>query len=216
MNHPLIRQVLQLSRRHRPATQGFTLIEMLLAIAISGILMAGVMRVVVSDTRAGVTFAASQGLRNDLGRITGFLETEIGEGDTVAYSQALTGCSTATGGSATGTSLFTINVPYLSGNTRTLSQIHYYADGTNLMRCGPPICSGTATGSCTTTNAGALNTSGSTTSAIVHRNATLTLANATDTEAVTYSLTLTDPGGTRNVSRTGIESVTKVTLIPTS
>lgn len=203
-------------RHHRRHNHGFTLAELLLAITLGSLVITGALRVLVSDTRSGITFAASQGLRNDFARITGFLETEIGEGETISYGQALTGCTSATGGAPTGSSLFTINVPFLNGNTRTFTTVHFYADGTNLMRCGPPICTGTATGSCTATNAGALNVTGTRLSSIVHRNATLTLVNATDPEAVTYNLALTQPAGTISQTRTNIQSSTKVSFIPTS
>jgi prepilin-type N-terminal cleavage/methylation domain-containing protein len=193
------------SRWASQAAEGFTLTELLISLVLGGVLMAAAASTVVSQIRSGNSMEIAQSLRNDMGRLTTFLDSEIGEGDTISYFVPLTGPD---GCGVGGTSLFTINVPNLggTGTTLTTTPIHYYLSGIGntaaLNRCGPPINAN-----------GSLNFGGTRIATPVSPNTTLTLTNTTDTKAVNFSLTLRDANAANPLARTGLSSKTRVTLI---
>ncbi len=131
---------------------------------------------IVSHIRTTTRQEASQRLRDDFGRLTFLMETEIGEGDALTYG---TTCSS---------SGFTIRLPRLpnlsNGTTAASATVRYYNDGNgNLRRVGPNILS-----------TGELDF-GTSQDLIVNENTLLTLSNCDDPRKVSYSLTLTTPPG---------------------
>lgn len=198
----------QASRRASQTAEGFTLTELLISLVMGGVLMAAAASTMVSQIRSGNIMEITQSLRSDMGRLTTFLNAEIGEGDRISYGVAITGTGGCSGVSGTSTSLFTIYVPNLGGTGTTLATtpIHYFVTGSGntaaLNRCGPPIHSN-----------GRLNFAGTRLATPVSPNTTLTLANTTDRKAVNFSLTLRDANAANPLTRTGLSSKTRVTLI---
>ncbi|MCT0230529.1 prepilin-type N-terminal cleavage/methylation domain-containing protein [Synechococcus sp. CS-1324] len=195
-----------MNRRTPRNEAGFSLIELLVGLVMGGFLMAAAASTVVSQIRSGNRMEVAQSLRNDMGRLSSFLEAEIGEGDTIRYGVAITGAGGCTG--ASGNSLFTIDVPNLgaTGATLVTTPIHYYLTGSGntaaLNRCGPPINAN-----------GSLNFAGTRIATLVSPNTTLALNNAIDAKAVHYNLTIRDANATNPMTRTTISTKTRVTLI---
>ena len=193
-------------RRASQEAEGFSLIELLIGLVMGGVLMAAAASTVVSQIRSGNTMEIAQSLRNDMGRLTTFLDAEIGEGDTISYGVAMSGTGGCTG--VSGNSLFTINVPNLgaTGTALPTTPIHYYVSGSGntavLNRCGPPISAD-----------GSLDLAGTRLATPVSANTTLTLANTTNTKSVNYTLTLRDPNGANPMTRSSLSTKTRVTLI---
>ncbi len=192
------------SRVNRPASgSGFTLVELLIYTALGGVIISAATSAVVSHIRSDISLERNQTMRNDLSRVVLFLSTEVSEADTISYGQTMP--ASCNGGTA---SLFTLNVPNLGfiGTTLASTPIHYYVTGSgttaSLNRCGPPF-----------NPDGSLNYTGLTVNTVVSPNTTLTLANTTDTEAITYDLTVRDPSATQAVSRTNLVNSSQVSLI---
>ncbi|MCT0212077.1 MULTISPECIES: PulJ/GspJ family protein [Synechococcales] len=185
---------------------GFTLIELLVGLVMGGFLMAAAASTLVSQIRSGNRMEVAQSLRNNMGRLSSFLEAEIGEGDRIRYGVPITGAGGCTG--TTANSLFTIDVPNLgaTGAALATTPIHYYVSGSgttaSLKRCGPPINPN-----------GTLDFAGTRFYSYVSSNTTLTLTNTTDSKAVNYTLTIRDANATNPMTRTGISTKTRVTLI---
>jgi len=190
----------------RRPSDGFSLIELLVGLVMGGFLMAAAASTVVSQIRSGNRMEIAQSLRNDMGRLSSFLESEIGEGDWIFYNEPITGASACTG--VSGNSLFALRVPNLgaTGTNLAWTLIHYYQSGSGatatLNRCGPPINAN-----------GSLNFAGTRIATPVSPNTTLTLANTTDTKAVNYSLTIRDANAANPMTRAGLSTKTRVSLI---
>jgi hypothetical protein len=182
---------------------GFTLLEALVSVAIGTLIIGAVASTVGAHIRSGLTMELSQVLSNDMSRLTYFLETEISEGESIAYGQPISGCA-----GVSGNALFSILIPNrgATGTSLPTTTIDYYLTGSGstatLNRCGPPI-----------NGNGSLDFTAARIAAPVSTNTTITLANTTDPKTLTYDLTLRDPSTTRSVTRSAIATSTRVTLI---
>lgn len=155
----------------------FTLVELLVVSVIGGVLLAATAGVIVSHIRSTAIQEVSQRLRDDFGRISYLMETEIGEGDSVTFA---VGCSATSG--------FTIRLPRLpslqDGTTPAAVTIRYYNDGAgNLRRIGPDVLP-----------SGELNYATSQ-DLVVNENTLLTIPACNDPRVVNYSLTIGTPAG---------------------
>ena len=101
-----------LHQRRPYQAAGLSVVEVLVGLAMGAVLLAASAKSVVSQISSGNAIEIAQSLRNDMDRITCFLEAEIGEGSTISYGLPITGAGGCTG---------------VSGNTAYLN------------RCGPPI-----------------------------------------------------------------------------
>lgn len=152
---------------------GFTLVELLITVALGGMLLAMAIHVITTHIRITSRQEALQRLRDHWGLVSHLINTEALEGSTLQRSQAMENCE---GG---GSSILTI---LLSNPDQT--PIHYYQLGNthDLWRCGPEI-----------QRSGHLNFA-NTVSGLVAPNATLQIAEgepqAGDHE-LAYELTLT-------------------------
>ncbi|MCT0224855.1 prepilin-type N-terminal cleavage/methylation domain-containing protein [Synechococcus sp. CS-1328] len=147
---------------HRSATlnlSGFSLVELLVVSAIGGILIAAAASISVTHIRSSANQLSIQQRRSDWGKLTYLLQTETGEGISVATGVSTSGCA------ATVNSLFTITVPIFDSSSPSTAVptrlIHYYTTGAGtaaqLWRCGPAILDGSAAN----TRAGQLSPTGS-------------------------------------------------------
>lgn len=182
--------------KHR--SKGFTILELLITAAIGAVIIGTIASVIVSQTREGLVIERSQRAREDMNRLALFLDNEISEGDLVTPAATLSGCTNS------GNSVFSIRIPYWSGNTRTSTTSQYYVDASsNLRRCGPPISSD-----------GELNHSGTRIDSILSSNTNLTQGNATTAAArsISYTISIADGSGNTILTRSS-KARTRVGLI---
>lgn len=158
---------------------GFTIIELLITAALGTVIMGTIVSVLVGQTREGLVIERTQRAREDMNRIALFIDGEVGEGDLVTPSASLSQCAN------TGTSVFTIRIPYWSTNTRTSTTSQYYVDSSgSLRRCGPPILSD-----------GKLNPAGTRIDSVISTNTSLTQTNAAASRSVGYTISVNDGTG---------------------
>jgi hypothetical protein len=129
-------------RRSRKTCNAFTLSELLVAAALGLIVVAAAGSVLVSHIRTTTVQTVQLRFQNDWARVSNFIETEVGEGESLTATSVDPSCPADN-------LLFTINVPVIVGTERILKnkQISYYqvpidpdpGDPTELQRCGPPI-----------------------------------------------------------------------------
>lgn len=153
---------------------GFTLTELLITVAIGGLLIAASATVIISEIRSGIATERFARAQQDFLRISSFINSEVGEGARLQYSQATTGCLPS------GTSLVTIVIPY-GFNSSTLlpneSIVHYYVSGGSLYRCGPPILA-----------TGALNPGEAISASQLNTNTQMTIEPASNSKGLAYAL----------------------------
>ena len=119
--------------------RGFTLVELLVALVLGGLLLTALALVLVSAARAHRSQRTILQLRNDWARLSTLLAVEVGEGSRLESGRSTTGCTSSQ------TSLLTITVPVdtLASASLNTRLIHYYLQGTgtatSLRRCGPAI-----------------------------------------------------------------------------
>lgn len=133
--------ILKFLRAHTQpqVSKGFTLIELLVTVAIGLFLMASVTTVITTHIRTASKAEIAQRVRDDSNRLNYLIQTEASEAVTMGQDQTITGCTPAAGAS---TSIFNLNIPKPTGTAASpsnVSTIFYYASGTDLRRCGPPI-----------------------------------------------------------------------------
>lgn len=123
----------------RRPQSGFTLHELLIALAVSALLLLGLTTFAISSIRTTTKQAIAQRYQTGFGRLSHLIETETSEAQTITYGQPIT----ASCGSAA--SLFSLSVPVIDdlvlNQTATITQasVHYYQSGTEVRRCGPAI-----------------------------------------------------------------------------
>ena len=124
-------------RRSNDFGHGFTLIEMLLAIAIAAILIEVAVKISVSETRSSITAHVVQSLRGDADRIINLIRLDMAEADAVFSDNSQTPeCTTA----GTDTVVLKIRHPYLDSAGSRKFAVICYSEGTDngLYRSGPP------------------------------------------------------------------------------
>jgi prepilin-type N-terminal cleavage/methylation domain-containing protein len=116
--------------------QAFSLVELLSALVISGILFAAVGNLLINHMLSVRQIERGQRFREDANRLNYLLAIEAGEASEFIFGAALSGCNDS------GSSLIAMSVPRPTGayaDDANASTIYYYNIGGNLMRCGPPV-----------------------------------------------------------------------------
>ncbi|MFM7675420.1 MAG: PilW family protein [Synechococcus sp.] len=120
--------------------QAFTLVELLVTLAIGIFLMASVSSVITTHIRSASTAEISQRVRDGSTRLNYLIQTEASEAATIGQGQPMfASCQAASGVS---NSIFNLNIPRPWGTAASpsnVSVVFYYASNGNLRRCGPPI-----------------------------------------------------------------------------
>lgn len=116
----------------RPQQAGFTLLELLIALALGGMLIGLASSVITSHLRTTQKQAELQRMRDHWGRINFFLETEIREGQSLGTEDGTGICASKPN------RVLTITVPNPSAPS-TPGRIVYYNNGVDLWRCGPAV-----------------------------------------------------------------------------
>lgn len=106
-----------------------SLVELLIALVLGGVVMAGAARVLIGDVRSSSNQEAIQRLRDHWGRVNYFVDTEVREGISVSTAAGTGACLDAAN------PRLTILVPATAGP----GAIHYYEQAGSLWRCGPDI-----------------------------------------------------------------------------
>lgn len=173
--NPSPRRATVLNITSREDAEGFTLTEVLVAAALGLIVVAAAGAVIVQHIRTTTVQSVQLRFDNDWGRVSQFIETEVGEGLSLSNTPVA---------NCPGTNLFTINIPVLTGLDTALTNtaISYNQSGPDLVRCGPPIKPDG------TLDTGAVNPNPQVllTNAIMNRN-------ALNARLVEYNITFSDP-----------------------
>lgn len=126
---------------------GFTLVELLLAVAIGGFVMVGATQLIISQTKSSVNAELAQRVRNDANRINYLINTEASEAVTVGTTSIPSQCAAPAGSTAR----FNLNIPFPTGaatyvgttSPTNFVSVYYYTttsgSNTDLRRCGPGI-----------------------------------------------------------------------------
>jgi len=134
----------------RRFVNGFSLVEMLLAIVVAGVLLEAAVKISVSETRSSITTHLVQSLRGDADRIIDLIRKDMAEADAVFITdQGKTACTNdSTGVQSADFLLLKIRHPYISLGTSQARQFVYicYYERKNpqdnqywdLWRFGPP------------------------------------------------------------------------------
>jgi prepilin-type N-terminal cleavage/methylation domain-containing protein len=113
---------------------GFTLVELLIVLALGGTVLGVAGTVLLQNIRSSITIEQNQQALNELGRIAAFIELEVSEA--IAISRGVANPCNAAGAAE----MFTLSVPISEATSRP---IQYYTTGsganTVLWRCGPPV-----------------------------------------------------------------------------
>ena len=118
-------------------SRGFTLAELLIALAVSGMVLAVAGSALVQHMRLVQTIELAQRQRDNATRLDYLIQIEAGEASKILYGQTMTGCSSE------GASVFSFLIPKNSGGYQVPgneSVIHYYNSASgDVRRCGPPV-----------------------------------------------------------------------------
>lgn len=139
-----------LQKRLSRNTKGFTLVELLIGLALGGITLSMTAFIVISYIRSTDKAIWSGQMEQDYGRISRLMKTEINEACLVQVSAPST-CTPASANPCTttsGTTLYLLVPVTLANGTVSYRVISYARSNDQLLRTGPPI---TATGGLGTT-----------------------------------------------------------------
>ncbi len=188
-------------------TSGFTLVELLIVLALGGTVLGVAGTVLLQNIRSSISIEQNQQALNELGRIAAFIELEVAEAGATATTNAIRRGVANPCNAAGATEVFTLSVPI---SDTTARPIQYYTTGsgadTVLWRCGPPV-----------NNNGTLNLGANVTPTAFPLGFQLAATNITvDSrgESVSYTLTSTVPGTARSLSPTVRIRSNRVTPIP--
>ena len=117
--------------RPRP-NAGFTLLELLITLALGGMVMGLASSVITSHLRTTQKQSELQRMRDHWGRINFFLETEIREGQSLGTENGVGICADKAG------RVLTVTVPHPAAAGST-GLIVYYNKDADLWRCGPAV-----------------------------------------------------------------------------
>lgn len=115
---------------------GFSLIELLITVAIGSLIFSAGATLVTSHIRSSTKAEIGQRIRDDSNRLGYFIQTEANESALVRTGQPLSGCSVS------GNSIFSFDIPLptgLAGDPTNVVRTYYYQNGSDLRRCGPSI-----------------------------------------------------------------------------
>jgi prepilin-type N-terminal cleavage/methylation domain-containing protein len=123
----------------KPGGQGFTLVELLVAMVAGVVVFAAAGSVLLSHIRSSSQLELAQRQRDNAGRLDYLVQVEASEAALVEQGRVLpAGCEAA--GQA---SIAAFRVPRDSGNyldtEGNVSFIYYYNHAGNVRRCGPPV-----------------------------------------------------------------------------
>jgi prepilin-type N-terminal cleavage/methylation domain-containing protein len=114
---------------------GFTLVELLIVLALGGTVLGVAGTVLLQNIRSSISIEQNQQALNELGRIAAFIELEVSEAADAISRGVANPCN-----AAGATEMFTLSVPISDSTARP---IQYYTTGsgadTVLWRCGPPV-----------------------------------------------------------------------------
>lgn len=117
--------------------QGFTLVELLVALALAGAVAAAAGSLLLAQMRLSTSVEISQRQRDDATRLSYLVQIESGEAASIEASPVL---PSACGSGATSRVAFAI--PRDTGDYLSLtnvSKVYYFNKDGHLWRCGPPI-----------------------------------------------------------------------------
>ena len=185
--------------RIRPTA--FTLVELLLAVALGSLVIAGITALAVSMIRASVQEESDQVAQDAWSRVHQFLITEVGEAGRsysgsvetvpIQLATAISGCSGTPAPPALAS--FSIRVRNPSNPTAAPTVLAYYNQNGNLMRCGLPVLAG-----------GSLDFSATSSVAILSYNTSLAnLSIGHSGRSIAYTVLITSPHGTTVFSGRG-------------
>ena len=121
--------------KFRLVPQAFTLVELLTALAISGVLFTAVGSLLINHMLSVRQVERGQRFREDANRFNYLFAIEAGEAAQFTFGTALSGCAD------TGNALVAMTVPRPTGtyaDEANNSIIYYYNLNGDLKRCGPP------------------------------------------------------------------------------
>ena len=186
----------------RAVCKGFSLLELLLAVAVASVLIEAAVRISVSETRSSITTQLVQSLRGDADRIMNLIRLDLAEADAVFATDNGNNCTGGANGIQTGDILLLkIRHPFIrttsttaAGVTTTTRAREFvfvcYFESPNpqdnqqwdLFRFGPPYGVSTATGTAFNGSnylgSGFLDTAGAPVETLVRRMTTLRPAGA--------------------------------------
>jgi prepilin-type N-terminal cleavage/methylation domain-containing protein len=142
MSRPLRTTHRQPASRHRARSTGFTLVELLMYLALGSVLAAAAATIVIGNIRTASSLELRQRAVDDFSRLNLFIQSEVSEGERIEYDT-----TTLPELCGTGQPLFTIVLPNPLNPPEPpedrirepLPRIYYFTrnDGAELWRCGP-------------------------------------------------------------------------------
>ena len=137
LHHPLLKPQLQ-------ACNGFTLVELLVSVAIGTLVAATASQLMLSNTRSGAALEATQRLRTDWSRVSHFIESEVALSERVITNASLLNLAQCNPSITATEFVFGLEVRrdlrpaiYFVRNNATNS-LEWNGDS-SLWRCGPSI-----------------------------------------------------------------------------
>lgn len=120
----------------RRFVQAFTLVELLAALAIAGVIFTAVGSLLINHMLSVRQVERGQRFREDANRLNYLFAIEAGEAAEFSFGTALSGCADS------GNSLVAMTVPRPTGtyaDEANNSVVYYYNLDGDLKRCGPPV-----------------------------------------------------------------------------
>lgn len=123
----------------KPADLGFTLVELLVGLVITGVVASAAGAVMVAQIQSSAKLELAQRQRDNSSRLDYLIQIEAGEAASVIVNPTIpVNCSS--NGVATGVAGF--RIPRDTGqylNAANASFVYYYNKGSDVWRCGPPV-----------------------------------------------------------------------------
>jgi len=200
MSRPLLATPWKRPSWHRAKNGGFTLVEVLVYLALGSVLAAAAATTVISNIRTASSLELRQRAVDDFSRLNLFLHSEVSEGERIEYdTESLPDLC------GTGQPLFTIVLPNplnppeppAERVREPLPRIYYFTrnDGADLWRCGPSF---DINGALVIASDGRL---ADVTAARVNTDTRLSLINTDDEQLLLYTLEFRSRKGTVTLQR---------------
>lgn len=179
----------------RTSAAGFSLVELLIYVAMAGGVLATIMGVTVSQIRSTSTQELRLRTVDLWGRLSSLIESEISEAERIEANLPLpSSCIDPGDSGAPTTSIFSLTIPYvadttgLSAGTLNKVNIYYYQRrlglANDLWRCGPGYLP-----------TGQLNYAGPMEPSLISKRTTMLPTVGTDNRSLSYQITMTTPKG---------------------